>query len=92
MLRVSEESARSLPVMGQQLVDAAIQVTKQPCEYVFQVHPRVVAMHTGRLHQAHDDSGALAGEQPCISYHGPGAHAIFNMVVVDGHVAVWSWT
>ena len=83
--------------MGQQLVDAAVQVAKQPCEYVFQVRPRVVAMHTGRLHQAHDDSGALAGElaageQPGLSSHGPGAHEIFNMVIVDGHLAVWSWT
>jgi len=48
--------------MGRQLVDAAVQVARQPCEHVFQARPRVVAMHPGGLHQAHDDSGALAGE------------------------------
>ena len=79
--------------MRQQLVDTAVQVARQAREHVLEVGPRVVAVHPGGLHQAHDDSGTLAGEfaaceQPCLSSHRPGAHEIFNMVVVDGDVAI----
>ena len=62
MLRVSQASARRLPAMGQQLVDTAVEVAGQAREHVLEVSPRVVAMHPDGLHQAHDDSGALAGE------------------------------
>ena len=79
--------------MRQQLIDAAGQVVGQPCEHVLQVRPRVMTMHLGGLRQAHDDSGALAGqraacEQPGLAAHGPGPHEIFNMVVIDRHVAI----
>ena len=58
--------------MRQQLVDTAVEVARQARELVFQVRPRVVTVHPGGLHQAHDDSGALAGEfaageQPCLA-------------------------
>ena len=62
MLRVSEASAHRLPAMRQQLVDTAVQVAGQARKHVLEVGPRVVTMHPGGLHQAHDDSGALAGE------------------------------
>lgn len=79
--------------MGQQLVDAAVEVIGSPCEDVLEVCPRVVAVHPGGLHQAHDNDSALsdefaAGKQLGLSSHSPGTHEIFKRVVVDGNVAI----
>ena len=62
--------------MRQQLVDTAVQVAGQARKHVLEIGPRVVAVHPGRLHQAHDNSGALAGElaageQPCFFFPWP---------------------
>jgi transposase len=49
------------PAMRQQLADAAGRVGVQAREDVFEVGVGVVAVEFGRLHQAHDGGGALAG-------------------------------
>jgi len=51
-----------LPAMREQFVDSAVQVRWQPRKHVFQIRPRIVTVHLCRLHQAHDDRGALAGQ------------------------------
>ena len=48
--------------MGQEVLDAAVHVSGQPRQHVLEVDPRVVPVEPGRLRQAHDDGGALAGE------------------------------
>ena len=42
-------SAGRLPTVGQQLLDAAVQLRWHTREYVFEVGPRVMPMHLGRL-------------------------------------------
>ena len=51
-----------LPAMREQLVDSAVQMGRWPRENVLQVRPWVMTMHLCRLHQTHDDGGALAGK------------------------------
>ena len=48
--------------MREQLVDSAVQVRGQPRENVLQVRPRIVPLHLCRLHQTHDDGGALTSK------------------------------
>ena len=61
-MRFLQASDLRLPAMREQLVDSAVQVRWQSREHVFQICPRVVTVHLGRLDQAHDDGGALAGQ------------------------------
>ncbi len=55
-------SAGRLPAVGQQLLDPAVQLRRQAREDVLQVGPGFVPAELGRLLQAHDDSGPLAGQ------------------------------
>jgi hypothetical protein len=55
-------SAGRLPPVGQQFLDSAVQLHRQPGEDVLQVGPRVVPVELGRLKQAHHDSSALAAK------------------------------
>ncbi len=48
--------------MREQFVDSAVQVRWQSREDVLQVRPRIVPMHLCRLHQTHDDGGALTSK------------------------------
>src|SRR5437867_3919891 len=62
--RVSARSTRAasacrLPPVGQQLLDPAVQVHRQPSENVLQVSPGVVPVELGRLRQAHHDRRPL---------------------------------
>src|SRR5438105_6267280 len=82
-----------LPAMGQQFVDLPVQLRGQPREHVFEVGPRVSPVELGRLQQAHHRRGSLAGqlaadEQPIAPSKRPGPHLVFQMVVVDGDLAV----
>lgn len=47
--------------MGEQFLDAAVGERGQPPEDVLEVGVGIVAVHPGRLDQAHDGGGALAG-------------------------------
>ena len=69
---LAANSARGLPEMRQQFLDAAVQVHRQSCQHILEVGPRVMPIELGRLHQAHNHRGALASqlaarEQPCLS-------------------------
>ena len=66
----------------------------QALEHVFQIGPRIVPVELGRLHQAHHDGGALAGQfaaakKPGLPTHCPGAHQVLDVVVVDRHTPVF---
>lgn len=74
--------------MRQQLVDAA-SGGQAAARARLQVRPRVVVVHPGRQHQAHDNSGALpsklaADEQPCFSSHCNETDLVLNRVVMAG--------
>ena len=67
-------SGLRLPAMRQQLIDAGIRVARKPLEDVAQLCPWIEPVELGRLHQAHDDRCALAGqfaaaEEPCLPAH-----------------------
>ena len=49
-----------VPVVGQQLLDAAVELRGQSCQNTLEVGPRVVPAQLGALQQAHHDCGALA--------------------------------
>lgn len=51
-----------LPVVRQQFIDAAVQMCGQSGQHVIKVRVRVVTVDLCRLHEAHDDGGALAGQ------------------------------
>jgi len=64
--------SRWLPLMRQQLCNAASRVRRKPLENILQVRVRLVAVQTRRVHQAHDGRSSLAGaqaagEQPVLS-------------------------
>ena len=91
-LRRSASAGRPPPV-GQQLLDAAVQLRGQSGEHVLEVGPGLVPIELGRLQQAHHDSRALAGqlaadEEPVAPTQGPGPNSVLDVVVVDRHVAV----
>ena len=86
-------SAGRLPPVGQQLLDAAVQLRGQPGEHVLEVGPGIVPVELGRLQQAHHDRGALAGqlaadEEPIAASHSPGPNSVLDVVVVDRHIAI----
>lgn len=79
--------------MRQEIVDAAVQVSGQPLEDVTQVGIWIVAVQPRRVHEAHHDGSALAGEfaaseQPCFAPHGPWAQEVLQAVVIHAHRAV----
>ena len=45
-------SAAALPLMGQQLLDPAVQLHRQPGEHVLEIGPRLVPVELGRLRRA----------------------------------------
>ena len=55
-------SSARLPPVGQQLLDSAVELRRQPGENVLEVGPRVMPAQLGRLQQAHHHCGALAGQ------------------------------
>ena len=48
--------------MGQKLLKQAVGQRRQPLQHITQVSPWVVPVQARRLHQAHHDGRALAGE------------------------------
>jgi hypothetical protein len=62
--------------MGQQLLKQAVGQRRQPFQHIMQISSRVVPVQARRLHQAHHDGRALAGEfaaheLPCFATHRP---------------------
>ena len=55
-------SASGLPLVGQQLFDAAVHLRGQSREHILQVGPRLMPFELGRLQQAHYDRSPLAGQ------------------------------
>ena len=55
-------SVSGLPLVGQQLVDATVQLRRQSGEHVLQVGPRLMPVKLGRLQQAHYDCSPLASQ------------------------------
>ena len=47
---------------GQQLLDSAVQLRRQPREHVLEVGPGVMPVELGRLQQAHHHGGPFAGQ------------------------------
>src|SRR5438067_527066 len=81
------------PAVGQQFLDSAVRQRGQPHEHVCEVGPRVSPVELGRLQQAHRHGSSFtrqlaADEQPRLSSHGPRPDLVFEVVVVDGHLAV----
>lgn len=66
-------SVDGLPAMGQQLLDPAIELCRQPRENVFQVGEGVVPIELGRLQQAHH-MAVNAGADLRLDLHWPMAH------------------
>jgi hypothetical protein len=50
-LIASRSSAGGLPLVGQQLLDAAVQLRRYSGEHIFQVSPGIVPVEFGRLQQ-----------------------------------------
>ena len=58
-----------LPLVGQQLVDPAVQLRRQPRKHVLEVRPGLMSVELGRLQQTHHDRRPLtrqlaADEEP----------------------------
>ena len=53
-------SPAGLPLVGQQLIDPAVQLRRQPGQHVLEISPRLMPIELGRLQQAHHHGGALA--------------------------------
>src|SRR5665213_3696742 len=91
--RWRSSSAGRLPPVGEQLLDPAVQLRRQAREDVLQVGPGFVPAELGRLQQAHDDGGPLAGqlaadEEPIFASEGPRPNSVLDVVIVDRHIAV----
>jgi len=50
-LITSRSSASGSPLVGQQLLDAAVQLRRHSGEHIFQVSPGIVPVELGRLQQ-----------------------------------------
>ena len=79
--------------MRQQLLDATGGLRGQALEHVFQVSVRIVPIEPGRVHEAHDRSGALAraqaaSEQPVVASNGNRPDLVLDPVVVGRQIAV----
>ena len=59
----SEAAGAQLPAMWQQLLDTAGRVSRQAFQDVLQIRVGVVAVHSGRVHQAHHRGRALTRPQ-----------------------------
>src|SRR5665213_2502369 len=86
--RWRSSSAGGLPPVGEQLLDPAVQLRRQAREDVLQVGPGFVPAELGRLQQAHDDGGPLAGqlaadEEPIFASEGPRPNSVLDVVIVD---------
>ena len=51
-----------VPVVGQQLLDAAVELRGQPGQNTLEVGPRIMPVELGTLQQAHHHRSALAGQ------------------------------
>ena len=79
--------------MGQQFADAAGRLRRQPLEHVADVGIGLEPIELGRVDQAHDGGGALAGaqrssEEPVLPPNRDWADAVLHPVVVDRQIAV----
>src|SRR5436190_10149551 len=80
--------------MRRQLVDAAVEVWRKPLEDVAQIDPGVVPVELGGLDQAHHHRSSLTGhlaarEEPAFSSDRPRTYLVFQMIVVEGDIAVF---
>ena len=77
--------------MRQQFVEAAVELSWQSRQHIAEVGPGIVSVEPGRLHQAHDHSGAFAREfaareQPRPAPRGSRTDLVLAMVVVYRHL------
>ncbi len=63
LITACQRSVAVLPVVGQEFMDLAGLLRRQPFQHVFQVGMRLMAVQLGALNQAHDGGGALATAQ-----------------------------
>ena len=82
-----------LPVVRQQLANPRRRLRRQPLENVLEVGVRIVPVHLGRVHQAHDRRGTLPSaqasrEEPVRAPDCNRPDLVLNPVVVARQVAV----
>ena len=76
-----------LPVMGQQIFDLAVALRGQPIQDILEIGVGVEPVEAGRLDQAHDGGGPLAGplgagKEPVAATQGDGPDQVLDVVVV----------